>query len=219
MIIIGLLFAFWAIWHMWTHTTLQDGWKWGLTILLVLTGWVGALLYFLLRKQLGVKSGMDKNPMYEDIENAVVECEGDDQLKDKYLRLTITALLHKKMSIDEKCQVLELINLKIEGLVSNDVQAYEAFFLDVIGAAYRLLEKAFSGSMIMTMESDKFWKGVKEGKLEPWRNYFGSIMTYTGLISSPDGKFSLNYKILDRYNLPDFNKFCAKIQNLQVENK
>ena len=89
----------------------------------------------------------------------------------------------------------------------------------MIGAAYRLLEKAFSGSMIMTMESDKFWKGVKEGKLEPWRNYFGSIMTYTGLISSPDGKFSLNYKILDRYNLPDFNKFCAKIQNLQVENK
>ena len=217
MIIIGLLFAFWAIWHMWTHTTLQDGWKWGLTILLVLTGWVGALLYFLLRKQLGVKS--DKNPMYEDIENAVAECEEDNQLKDKYIRLTITALLHKKMSVDEKCQVLELINLKIEGLVGNDVQAYEAFFLDVIGASYRLLEKAFSGSMIMTMESDKFWKGMKEGKLEPWRNYFGSIMTYTGLISSPDGKFSLKYKIFDRYNLPDFNKFCAKVQNLQVGNK
>lgn len=53
MIIIGLLFAFWAIWHMWTHTTLQDGWKMGINNLARVNGLGRGVTLFSIEKTIG----------------------------------------------------------------------------------------------------------------------------------------------------------------------
>lgn len=129
----------------------------------------------------------------------------DDELSNQYGCLFVNILVNGNMSIDEKCRLLEKVDSKIKNCFSNHPIDIGTFYVTHIEVAFRAINQMFNGSSpIASMGMNNFSNDVKNGNLKPMTQYIGEIMSLIGAINSPNGEFSMNYSILDKYKLPNW---------------
>lgn len=142
------------------------------------------------------------NDCVKDLETATQEYTGEE-LKSRYGYLFVNLLVNQNMTVDQKCQLLVKTDEKTRSLFSNNPLEIGTFYITYIEAAFKIVDQMYgSQSMIVTDEINKFDNDVKTGNLKPMTQYIGSIMSYVGMLGSSNGKFSLDYRIFDKYQMP-----------------
>lgn len=145
------------------------------------------------------------NDVIRDIKNADTENLTDEKLEERYNYLFVNTVLNGNMSVEEKCKAIELLNLKIKAFSNGNALAYGRFYVSALDVSFNMLEQMYGGqSMIVSGIVSKFNSDLSNASLKDFNTYLADILTYTGLLYSPNGKFSLNSQLFEKYDLPTF---------------
>ena len=198
---------------------------WVFKMLIKLIGWIFTGLFSMISKASSKKEeksseNVSENIINEDeseddevysyadairyVENAKEENSNKEQLEDRYFYLFVNTVLNGKMSVDEKCSVLELLNKKLKDFFRGDVSSYFRFLLNSISASYKMLEKMYGENSAMVSDAYNAFNADVKKKLQNFNTYLSEIFGFAGLLYSPDGKFSIEDKTLLKYDLPTF---------------
>lgn len=139
-----------------------------------------------------------------DYKKAVQEYDGEE-LKNRYEYLLVNFLVNVNISAEEKCKLIELHDEKIRDFFQNDTINISQSYMNCINTSFTVLKEMFGGqSAMFNQELNKFSNDLTNNNLEPMSQYLGQIMTYAGLAGSPNGEFTMNYKIFNKYKIPNW---------------
>jgi hypothetical protein len=145
------------------------------------------------------------NDAIHEIENAELENQSEEQLEERYNYLFVNTALNGVMSVDEKCRALELLNKKLKVFFDGNVLSYGRFNISAIEVSLKMLEQMYGEqSMIVSDSVSDFISDVNNANLKDSKIYLADIFTFSGLLYSPNGKFSSDSQILQKYDLPTF---------------
>ena len=221
MFILGLLCSAVAIWHLWSRSKMTGSRRWVITVLLVLTGILGTLVYFIFRKQLENMKGWSWNgggsqesDWADKIDNVMEEGRPRNEVEEEYAQLTRKALV-EQASVEAKCRALEVANRKIKLLYEKDADplwSYYRFNYAVIAGTGKSLMQAMPGSMIVESAMKEIERDCENKKIKPYSHYYKAIMEYAGLFHT-GASAQVDAQLLERYDIPDFDKYEQEIKS------
>lgn len=192
---IAIIATIWAVRDVFTRQDLSQGVKIGISIGIILTTWLGVIVYAIVRKKLG--------KMTIDTDGA-----SDEDIRKKLDYEFINALMRDKATVKEKCKALENVNRTAKQFFKNQLE-YNAFCIQNIQASFflgiQIEEAAYGRSSMFSKDFEKFKQDLSNSSLKQLNQYFGQLMLNAGVINAPNHKFSLNYGTLDKYDLPSLN--------------
>jgi hypothetical protein len=145
----------------------------------------------------------------KDIENAALENSDKEELKNKYEYLFVNTALNGNMSVDEKCRSLELLNRKVKAFFGNGV-SYAHFGLNSLRLSFKMLEQMYGDqSAIVSQCVSDFDADIKNKTIKDFNHYFMDIFSFSGLLYSPNGEFTVEEETLKKYDLP--NLYMIKV--------
>lgn len=145
------------------------------------------------------------NDAIRDIEKAQAENFTEEKLEERYNYLFVNTVLNANMSVDEKCKAIEQLNRKIKTFFNGNALTYGRFYISALDVSFKMLEQMYGGqSMIVSGVASKFNSDLSNTSLKDFNTYLADVLTYAGLLYSPNGKFPLNSQILEKYDLPTF---------------
>lgn len=143
------------------------------------------------------------NDCMGDLETAKDKYVGEE-LKNRYGYLFANILLNMNMTIDEKCQLLEVAANKIREYFNNPLES-SAFYIQYIDVSYKLLiEMLGDEATIVISDYNEYIQDVRNASLKPMSIYLGQIMGYVGAIAANGKTFTIENSIFSKYRLPNW---------------
>lgn len=143
------------------------------------------------------------NDCMSDIETAKDKYVGEE-LKNRYGYLFANILLNMNMTVDEKCQLLEVAANKIKDYFNNPVES-SAFYIQYIEVSYKLLgEMLGDEATLVISDYNEYIQDVKNASLKPMSSYLGQIMGYVGALAANGKTFTIENSIFSKYRLPNW---------------
>jgi hypothetical protein len=119
------------------------------------------------------------------------------EIADWYATSVVT---NTAFSADRKCELLVILNDKLQ-----NHHFYNVIFCTIIDLSYNTLEGVIP-SPILSQNHAAYRQEREQQKAIDFVEHFGTLFSVAGMIGSPNGKFSLNYKIFDKYNFPRYRE-------------
>lgn len=143
--------------------------------------------------------------IHGDIESAVSKFSDPEKLDQKYYELFLSSCFNAYMTLEQKCQALELLNKKVMELYPVESQEYLIHNLNNLEIALAFSAEIFkehpmlgetTRSSVECLDND-----IKNGSLGPYTSYLGNVLMYAGINFSPTNSYKMDYKILDKFQL------------------
>lgn len=218
LVILSLLVSLFTIIHAWKHLPIATAGKVVGCILLFLSGWVGALvywIYFAIKRPSGDEKSQTTRAARKTTSYAAAIQEYDEisqqfegeELVIKCLFAFIKFMLNPGISYDEKCRLIELNEEKIAQL-SDTIRT--KFYIEGVTRSFKAQEDMFKEMfgevpMLISTEVDQFNAAVSSGRqLQPLSSYLEKIMIFSKLIDTPDKEITFDTKIFKKYQIPDW---------------
>jgi hypothetical protein len=143
--------------------------------------------------------------LYVDTKNYVNELDtGTLALKtDEIVNWFATKIItNTVLSVNNKCELLSMLNDKLQ---EADPSYYNMVFCLIIEYAYKIIEGIVPSSLLL-QKYGTFKQEMLQNNVKDFAAYFGELFSASGLLGSPNGKFSLDYSLFNNYNFPQYRK-------------
>jgi hypothetical protein len=102
------------------------------------------------------------------------------------------------LSVNKKCELLSMLNNKLQ-----KADYYNAVFVTIIEFSYKILEGVVPSPLLL-QNYNTFKQELAQNRVRDFTTYFGEIFSASGLLGSPNGKFSVDYNVFDKYDFPKY---------------
>ena len=128
-----------------------------------------------------------------------------EELRKKYLYLFINFLLNPRLTVDDKCRLLELNDQKLRELYPNHPQKQSKFYITGLLKYYSVLDKIADEEAVSQINADKavLNQDIEDNTISsnPMTKYLQPIFVNTVLVRSHK-KVSIDASLFNTYNIP-----------------
>ena len=107
------------------------------------------------------------------------------------------------LSVNQKCELLTLLHEKLEQDATPGF--YNMVFNYIIEYSYKVLQEVVPSPMLLEKYSS-FKQELQQNNVKDFVKYFGDLFSVSGMLGSPNGKFTLEYSVFDKYNFPRYKE-------------
>lgn len=140
--------------------------------------------------------------------NTVAENFPAEELHDKYYNLFVNFLVNPVLSVEEKCQLLEINDKKLKEIYPQNPTERGMFYVDGLVACYNLYEYILGEELKVLVQQDKneLNEDVENGTIvsNSMTKYLTPIFAHAALIRGKQDEFSMESSVWENYDIPKF---------------